>query len=47
MFRNGGGLAQATTGWVLEGANAVEGEFWRVGDWEVLDRCARRRPRRA
>ena len=37
IFRNGGGKSEVTTGWMLEGANHVEGEWWRVGDWRIVD----------
>ena len=39
VVRNGGGLAhdKVMTGWVLEGATWVRGEFWREGDWQILD----------
>ena len=27
IFRNGGGMSECTTGWVLEGASTVEGRY--------------------
>jgi len=40
MVRNGGAQAhdKIMTGWVLEGATYVKGEYWRQGDWVELDR---------
>ncbi len=28
---------KVVTGWVLEGATWVKGEYWREGDWEPID----------
>ena len=40
MLRNGGAQAhdRIITGWVLEGATWVKGDYWREGDWAVLDK---------
>ena len=37
LSTNTDALEKVVTGWVLEGASWVKGDYWREGDWAPID----------